>query len=258
MKRILLLSLVLVIPMLGCGSDEVTGPGNKFFAEADFEYRVLAGGRDSLQVEGINGAVEITGVNGATTISITGTKRVEATSQLEADAGLGLLEVEIDSTTAEIGVRTDQPTDGRTYKVDYEITIPDDYVVTVFNDNGGVAVNALQNDLSVECENGAVVTNVLGGDVRVVVGNGGISGNLALAIGGIVNLQVGNGGIAIGIPQNTSAKFAATVGNGTITTSNLTLTDVTQTPTSLSGTLGGGNGSITLGVVNGTIAVAGY
>jgi hypothetical protein len=257
MKRMIILAIAVACLSTACGEDNVTGPENKFSAEATFDCPVLVAGRSILRVEGINGTIQVTGVSGATAVSISGKRRVEAKSQSEADAGLGVLAVEIDSVATDVVARTVQPTDSRTYIVDYVITIPEDWKVGIGNANGDVTVMGLKNDLGVQCGNGTVSANVDGGNTIVTVANGAISGTVAMAPDGVVNLQLANGAIALQIPQATSAELAATVGNGTITTTNLTLTDVTQTPRSLSGTLGGGAGTILLNVGNGAIAVTG-
>lgn len=252
-----IVALAAVILTTSCGGNSIFGPDNRFSAEATFDYSVLAEGRSSLSVEGINGPIQVLGVNGASEVSISGIKRVEAKTQDQADTGLGELAVEIDSVTAEVTVRTVQPSDDRTFTVNYLIEIPDDWVVHITNGNGDVTAADLKDDVLVECANGVVSASVDGGDVIVSVGNGGIDATATMAPGGLVDLDMGNGGATLRIPQDTSAKFEALVGNGTITTSNLTLTDVTQTPKSLKGTLGLGDGTISVSVGNGTIGVRG-
>lgn len=257
MRTRIIVALVAVILTTACGDNNVTGPDNRFSAEEAFDYMVLSQGRDRLVLIGVNGTVEIEGVNGASEISIRGTRRVQARTQAEADVGLGELAVEIDSSGTDVQVRTEQPTDGRTYIVDYQVTLPSDFVVHAVNGNGDVTLAALESEVFTQCANGSVTFDVVGGFTRIEVGNGAIVGALTLPAGGTAHLQLGNGSIVLQIPQSTSADFAASVGNGTITINNLTLTDVTQTPTSLTGTLGGGDGFIELGIGNGPITVNG-
>ena len=87
--------------------------------------------------------------------------------------------------------------------------------------------------------------------------NGRIDANATVPGGGSIELRLTNGNIELEIPRNTSAEFSARVGNGTITLSNLALGNQRRTPTSVEGTLGGGNGAILLTTVNGPIAVRG-
>ena len=67
-----------------------------------------------------------------------------------------------------------------------------------------------------------------------------------------------NGSIQLSIPQNTSAEFSATVTIGDISVSNLVLQNQESTPNSLRGTLGAGQGTISLSTVNGNIRVTGF
>jgi len=258
MRAIVILSLAVVFLATACGENSVIGPENKFSAEDNFDHTVLAAGRDTLRVEGINGTIRVTGVNGATEVSISGVRRVEAKSQSAAEAGLGVLEVEIDSSATGVVARTTQPTDDRNYTVNYLITIPDQWDVLIVNANGDVTVLTLKSDLLVNCANGTVSAEVNGGDAIVAVANGAINGVVTMAPGGLVDLGLANGTTVLRLPQGTSAELAATVGNGTITTTNLTMTDVAQTLKSVTGTLGAGDGTILLDVGNGAIAVTGF
>lgn len=67
-----------------------------------------------------------------------------------------------------------------------------------------------------------------------------------------------NGNLVLDIPESTSAQFAAQVVHGSIGTSNLVLHDVETSPTTLTGTLGAGQGSIDLRTVNGGITAPGF
>ncbi|MGB2989370.1 MAG: hypothetical protein WBC98_05380, partial [Candidatus Zixiibacteriota bacterium] len=64
--------------------------------------------------------------------------------------------------------------------------------------------------------------------------------------------------IELDIPQNTSAEFSATVVTGTISISDLILQNQVSTPGSLSGTVGSGEGTISLNVVTGSVSVKGF
>lgn len=67
-----------------------------------------------------------------------------------------------------------------------------------------------------------------------------------------------NGNISLSIPDDTSAELLAQVTNGNISTSGLVLQNQVVTGTSLRGTLGAGDGQITLGTVNGNITATGF
>mgnify|MGYP003343784369 CR=1 FL=1 len=78
-----------------------------------------------------------------------------------------------------------------------------------------------------------------------------------LPIGKAVCKATVNGEIVLHLPQSTSAVLSAQVGNGTITLTGLTLTNEVRTATSLRGTLGAGDGMVSLQTTNGAIRVDG-
>jgi len=87
--------------------------------------------------------------------------------------------------------------------------------------------------------------------------NGQIQAKVTLPTDGVIAMSTVNGGINLNIPQSTSAEFSASVVNGTIST-DLILINLVSTPTSLTGTLGTGEGTIALSTVNGSISVWGF
>ncbi|MGD8307087.1 MAG: hypothetical protein PVF17_10560 [Ignavibacteria bacterium] len=84
--------------------------------------------------------------------------------------------------------------------------------------------------------------------------------NYTITIPAGLNIIVGNanGSIQLDISQNTSANFSASLVNGSISLHNLFLNDQIETFKSVLGTLGSGEGAITLSTTNGNIDVLGY
>jgi DUF4097 and DUF4098 domain-containing protein YvlB len=87
--------------------------------------------------------------------------------------------------------------------------------------------------------------------------NGQITASVTLPSAGEIDMSLVNGNVDLRIPQTTSAQFSATVAIGSISLTNLSLSNETVTPNSRTGTLGGGDGTISLDAGNGTIAVQG-
>jgi hypothetical protein len=243
---------------IACESD-VTSSVNKFPAEETFSYEVAAEARSNFRLIGINGTVELTGSPGAESIVISGVRRVESHSQSDARKRLAGLTVEIDSTDTSVEVRTEQPadTEGRNYLVNYTVTLTDDFDVTIVTANGNVTVRSLKNGVTVSCANAAIVGSAIEGDTEMTVANGSIDTTVMLPPGGRITLGAANGSIHLKIPTDTSAEFAANIANGRIGIKNLTLSNITTTPTRVTGTLGDGNGSIELDTANGDIIAEG-
>jgi DUF4097 and DUF4098 domain-containing protein YvlB len=270
MKNILVKSLPLAMLavcfcFLGCGSDKSSGPdgnvGNTdFVAKASFSYGVEVTDHTRLRLEGINGNVDITALTEADSVIITGERRVGSESMQDAEAHLQELEVSVREVAGEVYVKTNQPdqTHGRSYVVDYNITLPKELEVVVINVNGAVDIDSVNGFVSVVNVNGQVDLDEIFGNVSVSLVNGQISAEVTPPLGGIISMATVNGGINLDIPQYTSAQFSVTVVNGTISISNLVLTGIVSTPTSLTGTLGTGEGTIALSTVNGSISVRGF
>jgi DUF4097 and DUF4098 domain-containing protein YvlB len=211
-------------------------------AAEPFSFEVAAQGPMRLRLEGINGTISVVGSSGARSVSITGERRVGSESMEDAQAALQLLQVKVEELASEVFVETIQPQDnqGRNYVVDYTVTLPRNFAVSIMNINGDVTVREMLSSTYVDLVNGQ------------------IDGKVDLPQDGTVDLSTANGPIALDIPHNTSSQFSANVTNGRIELSNLTLQSEERTPTSLQGRLADGRGMITLRTVNGDIGVRGY
>lgn len=242
-RLILVPSLLGLILVSGCGN----GSSSRGFvdtrpwAQESFDFDVALVTQTALQLHGVSGKIEVTGIPGATSVTITGVRRVQANTLEDATAHLAELEVTVSSSANEVLVQTVQPpfSAGRNYIVDYVITLPQNF------------------DCRIMSINGQILTDTIEGNVLLTLTSGDITASVALPSGGEVEMRAVNGSINLQIPQTTSAEFAATVANGSITLTNLSLSNEMVTPGSRTGTLGSGDGTITLGVGNGTIAVQG-
>jgi len=203
---------------LGVTDDTKVKAHKSFFHTIDLTSQTF------LKVEGINGSVSVKSVSGSNQVSISGEKIVSSTTYQDASSHLKDIIIEIDELTNELLVKTVQPQflDGRTYTVNYTINVP--------------------SHISV------MVTNI----------NGEINGRISVPLNGTLDMSLQNGIIELDIPQNTSADFAASSVNGIISVHNLTLHNRVATGHSLLGTLGDGQGVISLGTTNGKIEVIGY
>jgi len=231
-----------------------------FVAERAFSFRVGVVNHSQLRLESINGNVMIAGVSQSDSVIITGEMRVGSESIKDAEAHLDLLEVNVQDLGDEIFVKTVQPekTGGRSYVVDYDITLPKYFEVLTNSVNGSVTVDSIDNDVSVVNVNGLISLHEIFGSVFTELVNGEIEAEVTLPLDGTIDMSLVNGNIDLEIPVNTSAEFSASVTIGIISLSNLSLQNEVSTPTSLQGTLGSGQGTISLRTVNGNISVSGF
>ncbi|MCA9733454.1 DUF4097 family beta strand repeat protein [candidate division KSB1 bacterium] len=278
-----LTGLSLLILSSGCNVNGTIDVGdgngdNRYTASDPINLRVGVAGHTGLEVNNINGPVEVYGVNGIDEIEITGERIVRSDSQHDADEHLNSLQVSLRDAGSMIIVETEQPSssDGREYEVRYKIRIPDNWDVTVNLTNGIVTVESISGNVEADVTNGNVnVTDVVG-SVSVDLTNGNadlrdINGNVEVDLtNGIIFTQMNwttnrqcklsttNGGIELRVPETASADFTASVSNGEISLTGLTLHDLVSSPRSVHGRLGNGEGRIELKTVNGSILAVGY
>ncbi|UCC49874.1 MAG: DUF4097 family beta strand repeat protein [Gemmatimonadota bacterium] len=251
---------LLLATMLGLTScDDVSGPAEEV-AEEPFSFDLYAADQSRLVLEGINGTITICGASGTDSLFIDGVRQVWAQTLEDAGAHLDDLQVEVEAVAESVVVRTIQPTgtSDRTYVVNYELVIPARLEVLVSSANGTITIESIENTVSVANANGDITLDHISGSAFVGLANGNVALRVTLPLDGTINISVANGTIGLWIPSNTSAEFSAGVANGTISTSNLVLQNSSSTATSLSGTLGAGQGEILLSVGNGQITVVGF
>ena len=231
------------------GDGDVSVVSNtNFEAVESFNFVVPVVNHTLFTLIGVNGEININGNAGANSVTITGIKRVLSESVEDAQAHLQDLNVNVQDFPNEIRVETIQPanTGGRSYIVNYTVTLPKFLKNNVNNLNGIVTLDSIDNDVTVLNMNGtATLTNITGSASANIL-NGQIQGTVTLPLNGVIDMTTLNGDIDLEIPVNTSAILSANVTVGTITTQNLVLQNVVSTPTFLRGTLGNGQGTIEL------------
>ena len=232
---------------------------DKAEASASFSRTVPVQGESAIHLSGTNGAVTVRGEAGIQSAIIHAKRWVRAHTRTEAEDHLPLLHVSVEVNGEVIGVKTEQPetSGGRTYGVDYEITVPSTFFVKIRNGNGGVEVLDLREDLWVESGNGDLVVLDHQGSSWVSLGNGEIRCDLVLPNGGQVVHAVGNGGVKLTVQESVSAGSADHVGNGVIGVTGLDFIQWSSGPLFAEGVLGTGDGLIDLSVGNGWIQVQG-
>jgi hypothetical protein len=231
----------------------------KFFAEETFTSELLVANHIRIRLEVACGDIVIEGQSDNKLVTVIAKKMVGSDSLEDAEMHLNELEILVTDEADEILVQTLQPenTQGRKYIVDYHIIIPNDLETEVNLNNGDVDVIDVQNSVMVDGVNGDVFLSNIFGNAIVDLTNGSINSAMDLPLNGEIIMSTDNGSIDLNIPTSTSAIFAASVDNGLISTSNLEFDAAVQTPKSLTGTLGNGEGIIELSSINGNIDVVG-
>jgi hypothetical protein len=235
----------------------------------DYDYTAEKTIRDEVSVQdhtriivsAISGEINLEGQEDVDRVMIRARLSVGSSTQADADWHLDDLNVRISDGGDEILIETIQPqrSYGRGYRVEYDIIIPENLDFTATQDDGGISVYDLISGVDVSNVNGDLhILNVVG-DIWAKLVNGSIEAEAILTENGVLDLATVNGRIVLNIPTITSANFSAGVENvGTVSVSNLVFTDLSSTPKSFEGTLGDGDGSISLRTDNGDIRVFGF
>ena len=248
-------TLVLIV---ACDNDITSA--KMYVSQEPFAIALDATNASRFTLTGVNGDIQVVGVSRSDSVFLVGTREVGSReSQTDATIRLQDLQVHFDQQGDTILVRTIQPAnqEGRNYTVNYEITLPEFFVVRLAAANGNIDVFDLANDLTTHIANGNTNLKAIAGSVHALGVNGNVFCEAQLPQSGTLELGATNGEIALAIPTDTSALFEATVANGSIHLVNLTLEDLMSTSTKVTGRLGSGQGSIGLRVGNGTITATG-
>jgi hypothetical protein len=250
------LALGLAFIAAGCG-DDITG-SEEFMAERSFSVGYVVTTQSHFLAIGVFGNVVVKGSTNSGEIWIEGVRRVISPyDRQDASANLARFNNLILANQNQFSVITRLPSDlrGREYIIDYEITVPEGFAVTVSNVTGDVSISAVDNAVSVENFDGDVSLERIRGDITVELASGAIDAEVSLPVDGVVDLSTGNGNIDLAVPLSTSAEFYASAGNGMVSTGSLDVLDALGGDGTLFGTLGSGSGQITLATGNGDIAL---
>ena len=272
-RTLFILITFLCMGLLFSCSAEVSGPDLNFsgdgfdFGHWDFTVRkpftdeIPVESHIRINIDAINGEVVVTGQSDADRVVVTADLLVSSDTLADADLHIKNLEIQVIDTADEIYVQTVHPenTGGRSYKVNYDIIVPDNFEVLATQINGHMAIIDIQNSVEVSNKNGDVLLSDIVGGITADVDNGSIEGTVILPVDEAIDWSINNGSLELSIPTFTSAALSATIGVvGDIIVSDLDIADSLSTPKALSGTLGEGEGSITLSTVNGKIEVIGF
>ena len=250
-----------LISILGTSDSDDNNAGEHVFTEEElFSIETTVESYAHFHLQGVNGEIAIIGDPGANSLMISGIKSVQSkVSAEDARAHLSELEVNSQKVPNEVLVETIQPQDSpdRNYRVDYTITLPAYFSIQIVSTNGAVSVDSIENNITVTMVNSDVTLTDINGSAEVNVINGTIDSKVFLPLQGTIDLRTATGDIRLDIPTNTSATFSATVLFGSINVANILLQDEVRTDSSLTGRLGGGEGTISLQAI-GDIGVLGF
>ncbi|UCH13776.1 MAG: hypothetical protein JSV22_11790 [Bacteroidales bacterium] len=235
MKTILSL---FVIVCIFCACDKTNSDRDQEYEEKESET-ISISGQKMLVIQSRNGDITITGTDAKDDMSFDITKIVKSrVSVSHAESHMSDISVSIEENTDEIEVIADHPTDNDLdYIVNFSITLPliFDYEITL--GNGNIDMEAKSRF------------------VTIYLGNGNTAADLILLDTCEVDFYTGNGNIDFTIPSETNAHLDASVGNGTVTNSGLSIQNQVSSDKRITGDIGNGAGMIVLVTGNGNIRI---
>lgn len=208
-----------------------------------------------LAIENGTGSIEVQAWE-SPTLEVTITREVRARTDEAAEALLEQVDIAEEAGPDRVSLVTSAPQNG-SIRVRYAVRTPASIATTMKNQNGRITVSGMAGAVRATQGNGQVDATGILGPIQASVINGAVGVELA-AVGGDIGLATVNGPVRITIPVDARGDLSATVVNGRISTSGLTLEDL-QEPSrrELSGRLNGGGPRITLETTNGPIVVTG-
>jgi len=253
MRIVSLLALFTAVALSACGGggvdinvDSSFPPftpvrNTDYVAREPISFNLASAGRTRLVLAGVNGSVVANGAPAANNVMISGERRVGSETLADAQAQLLNLQVEVQEVGNDIVVRTVQPQNsgGRSYAVDYQISVPATLALNIAQVNGRIELSGLS------------------GNVETSLVNGRTEASLRVPAGGVIDLEGENGDIELHLPLGTSASLSAEVRIGTILMQDHFLQDEVRSNTMLQGTLGAGGASVRLKTTNGSIRIDG-
>jgi hypothetical protein len=269
MKRFMTIRSALGLAALTCMSangcivgvvdlDDGSGSGDEVASRLVVQT-VPVSDRDGIRVTGLNGNITVSGAAGVQEVTVRATKRVRSWSVADAEAHLPDILVRVRTTSEEVLVETVHSGEagGRSYSVDYEITVPEAFFASVALANGNTILEDLDSRAQVDLANGNVLIRRVSGSAQASLGNGNLIASMTLPNDGEILFSVGNGSANLTIQPDVSAELNAHVGFGNITVSGLPIQDPVSGPNSFRCRLGSGTGAIDISVGNGNIQVQG-
>ncbi len=210
------------------------------YGSSSNESKVIAlSGQTELTVSNPNGIISVASSDTAKDIYCKITKEVKS-SESTSDVQSHLTDINVISSLSGSGVKikvNNPKDDGRSYIINLEIVLPDNFNYNLTLGNGNINVNSPAKNLT------------------LTLGNGTVKAAVDLKDNCNVSITVGNGSIFLRIPGTANAEVKAKVANGIVKTNGLSFNESHSSGKNLTGTLGTGAGSIDLTLGNGTIAL---
>jgi len=169
------------------------------------------------------------------------------------------IEITENISGGELTLEADMPEDDdeRDYRADFDMSAPQSIHVNLATVNGTILVEDMIAGANIGVTNGSITTDNLRGGMNGAIVNGEIDCDMALlAATESALLGATNGEVTLSLPSDVSAQFNAATVNGTVTVSGFPSVNYTTNESNhKAGTIGAGDATINISVVNGNITI---
>jgi len=244
---------------VSCKKDEVTNPAElKSYTGSKTENYSTQNAKVITVSDNIGGVI-ITGWSSDNSMRVYLYKTIEASSSELADAHFDDIKFVSNTIGDTINVTIETP--ANTSEIIYKnnslsLEIPYNLNCVIKNINGAIYADQLSSNVTVANSVNEVNIERHEGSCEVTSSNN-IDVQMMIPLGGYCKLSTSMGNVSLSIPDSTNGTINLRTGEGTITYTNLTFSQLNRTSNSLTGVLGTGNADIIIYTKKGGITING-
>lgn len=186
------------------------------------------------------------------------TRKCTAEDSVDAEEHIDSIVVTDTVEAGELTLQAEMPDDGdRDYQADFDMTSPQSIYLDLSTVNGNISVEDMIAGAMIRIVNGTITTQNLRGGINGLIVNGTIDCDMAaLTAAELAILALTNGDVTLSLPSDVSASFDASTVDGSVTVTGFSAVTYTiNEPDHKAGTIGTGEATITITVVNGDITI---
>lgn len=253
-----LLILLIIITFVACSNDTGVETKPKVSASdkliGDFEMS----GEHNLAADNPLGMITISGTNAGNTVKTYLYRIVFAETRELAEQHLSDILLDNSSSNDSMICTINSPASNSIdYLCSYSLELSNNIAFHIKAPNNGVKISNMDTTVYVSESYGSIEITQQTGSCDLKTSKGDISAQVFLNENDFCRCYTSEGNIVLEIPANINAILYSKADSGTVSFSNLTITDKQQTTNSLTGTLGDVKGEIRLESIKGNITITG-
>ncbi|MFO0923306.1 MAG: DUF4097 family beta strand repeat-containing protein [Pirellulales bacterium] len=254
---------------------------NKFSSQASqtFSSSTPVSGPITLELEGVNGGIEVVGADNIDTVEVTAKAKVYAMSKEAAESWLPSLEPTVELRGDTLTVVSNPRVRNAMASVSFQVIVPRGSLVKASTSNGAIEIIGTRSEVAVKTSNGRVVIEDAKNKIEAKTSNGSIAlkrtegpvdlstsnGRIKIdscSLRGDSKVRTSNGSVELMVHSNTPMQLSAHTSNGRIQCDRSIQLDESR-KNHVEGRIGGGDrdrtdGSIHIKTSNGSITIDVY